>query len=306
MSAPRPAPAAAIMGSNDTKGAQRMGMTAEEVAAKAADIKIFGFDLDGTFLRDDKSVAPRTKAAVRALLGHGVEPVPTTGRTWQRLTQSVLGMDDFHYTVCACGAAVCNLVHGTFLNHEVIGPAKAAELIRRLKQPGVVIYLCLDDPYGTRLGDCISREEYVRVRGPERWSEPLTCCDVPALIEANRWGVTKVGVRYASPWTDDDFLALGRELDLTANACGPNNVEFNVPGVSKAGGLDLLARRLGCTLDNVCVIGDSGNDVEMLRAAGLGIAMGNATPVAREAADYVLGLTNEQDGLADFVERYLL
>ena len=129
---------------------------------------------------------------------------------------------------------------------------------------------------------------------------------MPALIEANRWGVTKVGVRYASPWTDDDFLALGRELDLTANACGPNNVEFNVPGVSKAGGLDLLARRLGCTLDNVCVIGDSGNDVEMLRAAGLGIAMGNATPVAREAADYVLGLTNEQDGLADFVERYLL
>ena len=290
----------------DEENGGGMVLTEGEVAARARDIKVFGFDLDGTFLRDDKSVSPRTRAAVRELIAHGIEPVPTTGRTWQRLCESVLGMDDFHYTVCACGSVIRDLVHDEFLRHDVIAPALAAELIRRLKQPGVVIYLCLDDPYGTRLGDCISRGEYVRVRGAERWQEPLTCCDVPALIEANRWGVVKVGVRYASPWCDDDFLAIGRELDLTANACGPNNVEYNVPGVSKAGGLEVVARRLGCTLDNVCTIGDSGNDVEMLRAAGLGIAMGNATAVARDAADYTLPLTNEQDGLADFVERYLL
>ena len=192
------------------------------------------------------------------------------------------------------------------MRHDVIDPRTAAELIRRLKQPGVVIYLCLDDPYGTRLGDCISRDEYVRVRGKERWKEPLTCYDVPALIEANRWGVVKVGVRYAAPWRDDDFIAIGDELNLTSNPCGPNNVEYNVPGVSKAGGLATVAERLGCTIDNVCAIGDSGNDVEMLRAAGLGIAMGNATEVAREAADYTLPFTNEQDGLADFIERCLL
>lgn len=283
-----------------------MALTEDEVAAKARDIKVFGFDLDGTFLRDDKSVSPRTRAAVRALIERGIEPVPTTGRTWQRLTQSVLGMDDFRYTVCACGSVVRDLARDEFIRHDVIDPATAAELIRRLRQPGVVIYLCLDDPYGTRLGDCVSREEYVRVRGGERWSEPLTCCDVPALIEANRWGVVKVGVRYATPWCDEDFIAIGDELDLTSNPCGPNNVEYNVPGVSKAGGLATVAERLGCTIDNVCTIGDSGNDVEMLRAAGLGIAMGNATAVAREAADYTLPLANEQDGLADFVERYLL
>lgn len=291
---------------NDEENGGSMGLTEDEVAARARDIKVFGFDLDGTFLRDDKSVSPRTKAAVRALIEHGIEPVPTTGRTWQRLCQSVLGMDEFHYTVCACGSVIRDRTTGEFLRHDVIDPRTAAELIRRLKQPGVVIYLCLDDPYGTRLGDCISRDEYVRVRGKERWKEPLTCYDVPALIEANRWGVVKVGVRYAAPWHDDDFIAIGDELNLTSNPCGPNNVEYNVPGVSKAGGLATVAERLGCTIDNVCTIGDSGNDVEMLRAAGLGIAMGNATEVAREAADYTLPFTNEQDGLADFIERYLL
>ena len=283
-----------------------MGLTAEQVASKARDVKVFGFDLDGTLLRDDKSISPRTRAAIDALIEHGIEPVPTTGRTWQRLAQSVLGMDELRYTVCACGSTICDLARDTFLRHDVIDSEKAATLIRRLKQPGVVIYLCLDDPYGTRLGDCISRDEYVRVRGTERWKEPLTCYDVPALIEANRWGVVKVGVRYAAPWTDDDFVAIGHELNLTANPCGPNNVEYNVPGVSKAGGLETIARQLGYTIDNVCTIGDSGNDVEMLRAAGLGIAMGNASDVAREAADFTLPLTNEQDGLADFVERYLL
>ena len=71
-----------------------MGLTAEQVASKARDVKVFGFDLDGTLLRDDKSISPRTRAAIDALIEHGIEPVPTTGRTWQRLAQSVLGMDE--------------------------------------------------------------------------------------------------------------------------------------------------------------------------------------------------------------------
>ena len=115
-----------------------------------------------------------------------------------------------------------------------------------------------------------------------------------------------MGLHYLAPWCDEDFYAMGRELGLACASSGVQNVEYNAGGTSKAEGLRILVERLGFGMESVCAIGDSGNDSAMLRAAGLGVAMGNSTPDAIEAADVVLKLTNAQEGLADFIEHELL
>lgn len=77
------------------------------------------------------------------------------------------------------------------------------------------------------------------------------------------------------------------------------------PGSSKGASIEWLLKRLGKTPDVCMAIGDGENDKEMLRFVGLGVAMGNAGPAAREAADVLTG-TDAEDGVAQAIEKYIL
>ena len=83
------------------------------------------------------------------------------------------------------------------------------------------------------------------------------------------------------------------------------NVEINRRGVHKGRGLERLAAHLGFGMDAVMAIGDSDNDLSMLRMAGLGVAMANAAPYIRQAADVCTG-SNADDGVAQAIYRYIL
>lgn len=279
----------------------------DEVRRRLNRTRIFAFDLDGTVLTTEKTVTPRTLAALKALQERGIEPVPTTGRAWRGVCDETLGSDMFHYLVATCGQVVRDERTGEMLCHESIPGDVVLELVERLQKPGIVTYLNVDDDACTHMGTAVSAEEFERVTSYFSWKGlPRSDFDVLGALRRDRPRALKVGVRYMEPWSDEDLLAVGHELGLTANVCAPCNVEYNVPGASKAKGLGLLAERLGLGIENVCAIGDSGNDTEMLEETGLGVAMGNASEEARAAADVTIQLTNDEDGLADFVERALL
>ncbi|MCW2553517.1 MAG: hypothetical protein QOK45_569, partial [Mycobacterium sp.] len=97
---------------------------------------------------------------------------------------------------------------------------------------------------------------------------------------------------------------VGIEGDLTYST---NNglIEVVPIGVSKATGVDQVARPLGITAEDVIAFGDMPNDIPMLLWAGLGVAMGNAHPEAKAAADEVTA-PNSDDGLARVLERWWL
>ena len=85
----------------------------------------------------------------------------------------------------------------------------------------------------------------------------------------------------------------------------PENIEVNAKGVDKGRALLALAGRLGFSRGQTMACGDASNDIAMLRAAGLGVAMGNATPEAVAAAD-VQTDTNNNDGVAKAIRRWVL
>jgi hydroxymethylpyrimidine pyrophosphatase-like HAD family hydrolase len=97
---------------------------------------------------------------------------------------------------------------------------------------------------------------------------------------------------------------VGLEGDITYST---NNglIEIVPLGVSKAAGVEELARPLDITADDIVAFGDMPNDVPMLQWAGLGVAMGNAHPDALAAADEVTA-TNTDDGVARVLERWWL
>ena len=92
--------------------------------------------------------------------------------------------------------------------------------------------------------------------------------------------------------------------ELEVSNSTPTNIEVNARGVNKAAALEMVCRQLNFSMDAPAV-GDSLNDVAMIRSAGIGVAMGNAQERVREAADWVTG-TNEEDGVAKAIHRWVL
>ncbi len=96
--------------------------------------------------------------------------------------------------------------------------------------------------------------------------------------------------------------AVGLTVDLTFSHPG-GLVEISAPGVTKAAGLAEVAAAVGVDASDVVAFGDMPNDLEMLRWAGHGVAMGNAHPALKDVADEVTA-TNAEDGLALVLERW--
>ena len=83
-------------------------------------------------------------------------------------------------------------------------------------------------------------------------------------------------------------------------------LEAVAAGVNKGSAVERLCRMLDVPLSEAAAAGDEANDVSMIRAAGVGAAMSNAVPAAKEAADYVTERDNNHDGVAEIIRRFLL
>ncbi|MEW8955970.1 Cof-type HAD-IIB family hydrolase [Clostridium sp.] len=111
---------------------------------------------------------------------------------------------------------------------------------------------------------------------------------------------------------DEKLIELKKAKDEVKNLGGlevvssfPNNFEIMSEGVSKGRAVEIIANTYGIKKEEVICIGDNENDISMLKYAGLGIAMGNASEEAKGAADYITD-TNLNNGVAKAIEKFIL
>lgn len=84
-----------------------------------------------------------------------------------------------------------------------------------------------------------------------------------------------------------------------------NYIDILAHDVSKAHGLEILLKHLGISRENIIAAGDNYNDIEMIKYAGLGVAMGNAEDIVKDKAD-IITASNDDDGVVNIIENYLL
>ncbi|MCV7191787.1 HAD family hydrolase [Mycolicibacterium brumae] len=265
--------------------------------------RLIATDVDGTLLDDDERVTARTREAVAAARDAGVRFVLATGRPPRWIAPVVDGLGFAPIAVCANGAVIYDPDQDRVLSVRTLSAEKLTELAGIVASviPGAGLAV---ERIGASAHD-VATPQFVSSPGYEHaWLNPdNTEVSVADLLSAP---AIKLLIRDAGATSADMARALAPHLaghgDLTYST---NNglVEVVPLGVTKATGVAEVAAPYGVGVGEILAFGDMPNDVPMLSWSGHGVAMGNAHPEAKAAADEVT-TRNTDDGLARVLERY--
>ncbi|BAX94990.1 haloacid dehalogenase [Mycobacterium shigaense] len=260
-------------------------------------------DVDGTLFDEDETITPRTRAAVRAAVEAGAQFVVATGRPprWIRPVVEELGFTPI--AVCANGAVIYDpatdrVVSARTLPVDTLG--ELAEIASRVI-PGAGLAV---ERIGERAHDTAT-PQFVSSPGYEHaWLNPdNTEVSIADLLSAP---AIKLLIRKAGARSADMAAELAKHVGMEGDITYSTNnglVEVVPLGISKATGVEEVAKPLGISSGEVVAFGDMPNDMPMLLWAGLGVAMGNAHPDVLAAADEVTA-PNSDDGVARVLERW--
>lgn len=281
-------------------------------------IQLLALDLDGTLLGTDSRVSRENARAVRLAQQKGVQIVLCTGRNLTETRAFNEQLDaPADWVVIANGAAVQRFSDGAQIAFDGLDREMCAAVRKLCARFGVDPCLYTADKlyYGREF---LRFLEEIRRRGRVSLDETAEGYEfVPdtagwdTVVMREDGHVLKAILHHLDPGTVDRMM---QELDNTGLfELAPSimyggqlkNVEINRKGVHKGSALAKLAAYLGYGMDAVMAVGDSDNDLSMLRMAGLGVAMANAQPSIRVAADVVTA-DNASDGVAVAIKQYIL
>jgi hydroxymethylpyrimidine pyrophosphatase-like HAD family hydrolase len=271
-------------------------------------IRLVATDLDGTLLDSHGCITPRTHAVLRRLADAGVTLALATGRRWTGGSIAAAKMDFSGPLIHMDGAVIRSYPDGSVLHLRSLDRGFAQRAVNAMFAYGIqpiVQYSHVNDEY-LHVAEEAPNPQWTATYLPAfhqqiRFRPVTQLCDVSvdpirlvalAPLSVLRRVAVDVGAR-----------GCGRQLLLDGNF-GTAELSLFDSMVSKGNALTVLARSLGIPLEETMAVGDGPNDITMLRAAGVGIAMGQSPRRVRAVAD-ALTSSNDEDGLARALERYV-
>ncbi|MGN0846691.1 MAG: Cof-type HAD-IIB family hydrolase [Kiritimatiellia bacterium] len=276
------------------------------------DLRIIALDLDGTLLDSQKRLSSANRAALARAAARGALVVPTTGRFFGMMPQAVRDLPFVRYAITVNGAQVYDRETDTAIVREEI-PLETALGVMRLLDGFDVIYDCyranwgwMSELFKAKAAAYATDEHYLRMVNDFRRPVPELKAHLAAT--AAEGDVQKImlfarldGPRDVTARITEAVNARFPEIKVTSTTW--NNLELNIASANKGVALGRFAAHLGLTLANCMALGDGRNDLTMIEAAGVGVAMANAHPDVLAAADYV-SLSNDADGVAAALAHY--
>ncbi|MBO0868867.1 MAG: HAD family phosphatase [Micromonosporaceae bacterium] len=263
--------------------------------------KLVATDLDGTVVRSDDTVSGYTHQVLERIRATGIPVVGVTGRGPRLLHLTRRDLPEAEYLVMAQGGTVLDLT----------GPEPVR--MRTETVPGQVVTSLLEALEAV-VGPLSMMVEALDAPDAPLWGDPDAAWRYPDAVErrtrvdALAGPVLKV-FACSARYTADELLAVARRLvparEAEVTQAGLGYIEICPPGVTKAAGLALVAGTLGVDPAEVLVFGDMPNDLSMFAWAGFGrVAVANAHPDVLAVADEIT-LSNDEDGVAAYLERLL-
>jgi Cof subfamily protein (haloacid dehalogenase superfamily) len=268
-------------------------------------IRLVFIDLDGTLLSGPRHISERAKRTIADVREAGVEVVLVSSRPPRDVRPFHQQLRLMTPVIACNGAILWNEPARAGLSHAPVAPELAAEVVALGRSLGAVANLESDDEWFTdRLGN-LERDAIVDYEV----SDPHGVGTVDEMLRAGD-PIDKIFLDLRE--LDDDAAksalttiqrVFGRQANIYETS--PGVVDITSADASKVAMAQQLARRMQVPAEQTLAIGDHDSDAALLQWAGIGVAMGNASPAAKAAAD-VITSSNLRDGVAEALEQYLL
>lgn len=270
------------------------------------DYDLIAFDMDGTLLNSQKTVSEKTCQAIHTAFARGKHIVFATGRCMPEMTEYYRLLPDIRYALLANGAMVYDIgkqkaLFTRFIPADIVRSVLDIVLLEDV-MPQIVFAdrVCVEEPYLDRLDDYSMlpyRPMFLRIM--------TRVDDIMAYSRAHADGVMKMNLYHRTPEARQRTLERVRNLPLAWAFSEKTSLEINALNVNKGEGLKQLCQALAIPAEKCIAVGDGGNDIAMLKSAGLPLAMGNAADDIKALCQFVLP-DNDHDGCAAAIREYLL
>ena len=278
-------------------------------AAEQIKIQLIALDMDGTTLNDDhKTISPRNIEAIQKAIAKGVYVVPATGRVKASVPEAITSVPGVRYAITSNGASVVDLQEDKVIYSNLIPEETTRELLEKLKPLHVLLQvyiegqMYLEKEAVKHVDDChipqyfidLMKKKHIAVDSLEE-----------EVIQKHRQ-IEKINIPTMPDITRSKILeVLSGIRGITITSSIAMNIEINGSNADKGDGLAHLCEHLGISQENVMAVGDSDNDLRMLRAAGFSVAVENGADEVKEVVDIVT-LPSYEDGVAHAIETYAL
>ncbi len=271
-------------------------------------IKLVALDLDGTTLNDDRVISRRNREALSAAAEKGVNIVIATGRPLSALPPDVFEIDAIRYALTSNGASITDIREGSTFYENCLSPTAVRASVALLRQYDYVLETFVK---GKAYIEGWYYEEVKKTKSCFRsvdyiLNTRLPVDDIYAFMLENEEHLENINVNFERLEEKPGMYQKLLEIpEATITSSFDHNLEIGGATTSKARALQEMGRKLGIEKAEMMAVGDSPNDMAMLREAGVPVAVGNAKPEVKAIAAYIAP-TNHEDGVADAIEKFIL
>ena len=261
-------------------------------------MKLIAIDLDGTLLNDDKKISVETKNYLMSLKKMGYIIVIATGRNLKSAYYVTDGAPFAHCIISSSGASVFDNLNKKLLKEEALPLEKVCD-VSKLYNDDIKYIEFNDIEFHNIFGKDIKKSDVVN-----------------EVINMDEFLKDKNDILQLAIAFDNDEMAIKTNNYIKENIEGLNPytarckysehlyIEVLKEGVSKYSAVSYLARLCGISNDDIIAIGDSENDLTMVKNSGIGVAMENAVSELKQVAKYITKSNNE-NGVMEFLKLYL-
>ena len=263
--------------------------------------KFVAIDLDDTLLTDDFSISGQTIDAVQQAVKAGVFVTIATGRMYKSAVRYANQLNLNVPIITYQGAYIKNVFDGKELYKKIIPYDYTIDILKRLKELNKAVQIYIDDELYAYTGN-----PYIENYSKITLVNYHLVDDLSELIDENKLPYKIVVIDEPENVLHmlKGFKKIYRDK-LNVNTSKPNFLEFSNIGATKGQAINFLADKNNISMKEVIAIGDSYNDLDMIKMAGLGVAMENAHPKIKEVANYVTK-TNNENGVWEVFRKFIL